>query len=201
MLDRRTLLTYFAASSCVAGASPAFSQTSRPINGVWNSNYGQVTLNVDSSGAVTGYWTGDKGRGTITNGKYDGFAVVVFEYSQPWNNAKGRAALRLSADGHVLSGGWSEQTPDGKGMSPPPEQGWTVTRRAEKQNGEPVSSTRGWPFVVRAESARAQKLQRVGRNSEAHSCGGLRLRLIRPKHLLRLDPGGFDDRPPFFDLG
>jgi len=128
MLNRRTLLRYFAASSCVVGTSQAFSQTNRSISGVWNSNYGQVTLNVDPSGAVTGFWIGDKGRGTITGGQYDGFAVVVFDYSQPWNNAKGKAALRLSADGRVLTGGWNEQTPDGKGMSSPPEQAWTLTR-------------------------------------------------------------------------
>ncbi len=126
-MERRKLIGALCGIFSVLLFHSAFAQDSQyghSISGAWNSDYGQVFLEVAPNGAVSGYWLQNEGTGQITRGQYDGFRVVVFSYFEPWNNAKGNASLNLSADGKTLSGPWSQTKPDGSFSSGQ----WVLTR-------------------------------------------------------------------------
>jgi hypothetical protein len=96
------------------------------IDGVWDSNWGPVTIRCgveDSEWVpITGSWVQGPGRiGVITSGTFDPVnGVLEFAFDEPWHNQSGTAELRLSADGKTLRGTW-KFTRGGGGT-------WTMTR-------------------------------------------------------------------------
>jgi choice-of-anchor C domain-containing protein len=102
-----------------------------PIDGLWDSNYGPVTLYTKPATggkrAVTGFWLQDTlsscataagCRGEIKSGTFDpATGQLDFAYFQPWNTIEGTAKLTLT--GTELVGTWTQ--PGNSGA-------WTLTR-------------------------------------------------------------------------
>jgi hypothetical protein len=89
--------------------------------GVWDSDFGKVTLETNKSGVVSGYWIqGINKKGKITGGTFTpGTRKLNFSITQPWNNEKGSATFTLSADGTKLDGSWKHSSGNGT---------WQMTR-------------------------------------------------------------------------
>ena len=106
------------------------SKTQRPLGtwnasgsiaGLWQSDWGPVTLRSDAIGNITGSWDQGKGSlGVIKSGHFD-FRTGHLEFSfyQPWNNENGFASFQLSNDGLRLAGTWKHSSGSGS---------WTMTR-------------------------------------------------------------------------
>ncbi len=108
---------------------PARAQAEAVVAGVWKSDYGMVVLNVAADGAVTGHWNQpQRGVGSIFGGLYDPTGRhLTFSYSQPWNQAKGNAAFKLSLDNKTLKGRWHETSIE-NGKEKRSAGDWTLTR-------------------------------------------------------------------------
>ncbi len=94
--------------------------TAGSISGVWQSNWGAVTLRVHNNN-VTGSWTQAGGKtGKITSGTFDpASGALTFKFSQDWNRENGTATLKLSLDRKRLTGTWKHSSGSGT---------WTMTR-------------------------------------------------------------------------
>jgi hypothetical protein len=100
----------------IAPAPPTFTpmQTSGElaVAGSWISPVGELTLeHPPSAGAavmVGGTWITPQGRARVTRGTYDpGQHLLVFAFTQEWDNASGQARLSVSPDGSRLSGSYA----------------------------------------------------------------------------------------------
>jgi hypothetical protein len=106
------------------GLVPVAAET---IDGVWDSNWGPVTIKCGRQGnelvPITGSWVQGPGmEGVIKSGTFDpARRILRFVFDEPWHNQSGTAVLSLSADGKTLSGTW-KFTDGGSGS-------WTMTRR------------------------------------------------------------------------
>ncbi|QEL16665.1 hypothetical protein [Limnoglobus roseus] len=91
--------------------------------GMWNSDFGKVSLEITKSGVISGYWVQDLNKkGVITGGAFTpGTRTLTFLIAQPWNNEKGSATFTLSADSTKLDGTWKHSSGNGK---------WQMTRVA-----------------------------------------------------------------------
>jgi len=127
--------------------SPA---ASGPIDGLWDSNYGPVTLITQpASGgtfSVTGYWyqNGDPAtcdpnacRGAINSGTYNpATGQLDIKYHQPWNNTDGTATFKLT--GADLVGSFVQ--PNGSGA-------WNLTRPKASPGASASVTTTGSNLV------------------------------------------------------
>jgi alpha-tubulin suppressor-like RCC1 family protein len=82
------------------------------IAGSWASPVGSLTLEHPplAGGAVmvAGTWITPQGRAYVTRGTYDpGQHLLVFAFTQEWDNASGQARLSVSPDGSRLSGSYA----------------------------------------------------------------------------------------------
>jgi hypothetical protein len=106
------------------------------ISGLWQSDWGPVTLHVDANGDVTGSWDQGKGTpGTIKSGHFDAKSRHLdITFYQPWNNENGTAALDLSDDGLKLAGTWKHSSGSGT---------WTMTRGASTGTATSLAPSAG----------------------------------------------------------
>ena len=89
------------------------------VAGVWQSDWGNVTLNV-SERSVSGSWSQPgAGEGTLT-GTYDPAACrIEVSYRQTWDGQEGTAHWELSSDGKLLNGSYRQASSTGS---------WTLWR-------------------------------------------------------------------------
>jgi choice-of-anchor C domain-containing protein len=115
-----------------------------PIDGLWDSNYGPVTLYTKSASggkrSVTGFWIQDSlgscatevgCRGEIKSGTFDpATGRLDIAYIQPWNNVDGTATFRLT--GADLVGSFVQSNGSGD---------WTLTRPKAGSSVTPTVTT------------------------------------------------------------
>lgn len=95
------------------------------ISGTWDSNLGQVTLQLwrnDATKAilVTGSWVVGNNTGIFRSGTFDPQSGILdMQYYQPWNKAEGTAHFTLAADGKSMKGSWKQGDQQGE---------WNMTR-------------------------------------------------------------------------
>jgi CubicO group peptidase (beta-lactamase class C family) len=110
------------------------------IAGVWDSNFGLVTLrepkdkdNKRPGQPVAGSWTQDIGKvGRIRVGVFHPkTSILEFDYHQPWNKQSGHARLKLSRDQKSLDGTWEQGKNNGE---------WTMKKLSGKDFASRVDS-------------------------------------------------------------
>jgi len=107
LAETKKWISYYQNSSADSNSSSG----SATIAGVWTSDWGPVTISVDSAtGKVTGSWDqGDGKIGKITDGTFDSASgILKFSYYESWYDLNGSAQLTLSSDGKKLEGTWTQ---------------------------------------------------------------------------------------------